>query len=175
MPGNQKSSKLLLSLICTEKVLFSSTHYSNFASLCTTSITNSKRKKKSQGTTEQHSMQTISAICKCPLFFTSQYLPISGRKLLAHSSSPVGKATNIFSFSKQSLLDKKEPCLLLLFNLSSNVKLLMNLAGRNTVCFLCVVKIQSHSSLITCKMNLQNVKVLLGQYWKEILSLACFP
>lgn len=71
-------------------------------------------------------------------------------KLLAYSPPPIGKATvrkaNFipcmylnFQNNPFELLGEKKLSLLLIFNLSFNFKLLINLAGKNTLCFLCVV------------------------------------
>lgn len=67
----------------------------------------------------------------------------------------------IFQNNPSVLLDEKKLSLLLIFNLSFTFKLLIHLMGKNSVCFLCAVKIQFpskfHSRLIYCKMNIQNV------------------
>lgn len=47
----KKSSKLPLSLVCTEKVIFFSIHHSNFASLCITRITKGKKAWEQQTNT----------------------------------------------------------------------------------------------------------------------------
>jgi len=46
-----------------------------------------------------------------------------------------------FQNNPLELLGEKKLFLLLIFNLSFNLKLLISLGGKNTVCFLCVVKI----------------------------------